>query len=246
MKRAGARSNLPWIYAGSVAVHVALGVVIALLPTPERSRVVPIDFADFKKKNEPPKPPSRSPPPPPKERGPKAPPRPEAIPAQAKVAEAPENETARRPGGGADGFADLGAVALDGAGAAVPGGGAVAVASPVRAVGAGKAIAHRVKQLVPVTQDDCTEPVAKPKVKMPGQITYTKEGQEAEIEGVVRVQVTVDETGKVIKASVISGLGYGLDERALAAARDTLFEPATLCGKPVVATKVLAFTFELR
>jgi protein TonB len=245
VKRAGARSNLLWIYAGSIAAHVALGVVIALLPTSERGRVVPIDFADFKKKNDPPKPP-RSPPPPPKERGPKAPPPPEAAPAQAEVAEEPAKETASRPGAGADGFADLGAVALDGAGAAAPSAGAAAGASPIRAVAAPKPIAHRVKQLVPVAQNDCTEPVAKPKVKTPGQITYTKEGQEAEIEGVVRVQVTVDETGRVITASLVSGLGYGLDERALAAARDTLFEPATLCGKPVVATKVLAFTFELR
>jgi hypothetical protein len=34
--------------------------------------------------------------------------------------------------------------------------------------------------------------------------------------------------------------------RARNRARDTLFEPATLCGSPVVATKVLAFNFELR
>jgi periplasmic protein TonB len=244
VKRSGSRSNLPWIYAGSIAAHVALGVVLALLPTQERGRVVPIDFADFKKKTEPPKPPLPLPPPPPKERGPKAPPPPQSAPAQAKVDEEPAKEPPRRSGSGADGFADLGAVALDGAGAAAHG--AVAIASPARAAAAPKAIAHRIKQLIPIAQNDCTEPVVKPKVKTPGQITYTKEGQEAEIEGVVRVQVTVDETGKVITASVISGLGYGLDERALAAARDTLFEPATLCRKPVVATKVLAFTFELR
>ncbi len=62
----------------------------------------------------------------------------------------------------------------------------------------------------------------------------------------VRVQVTVDETGNVLNARVLSGLGYGLDEIALKAARDTQFEPATLCGKPIVGTKILAFSFGLR
>jgi protein TonB len=62
----------------------------------------------------------------------------------------------------------------------------------------------------------------------------------------VKVQVTVDESGKVIAAHVISGLGYGLDDIALAAASATLFEPATLCGKPLVGTKILPFRFQLQ
>ena len=60
------------------------------------------------------------------------------------------------------------------------------------------------------------------------------------------MQVTVDESGKVIAAHVISGLGYGLDDIALAAASATLFEPATLCGKPLVGTKILPFRFQLQ
>jgi protein TonB len=244
VKRAGGRSIQPWIYAGSIAAHVAFGVVIALLPTPERSRVVAIDFADIKK-NDPPKPPL-APLPAPKEVKPKLQPPRSVAQAPANVAEQPAKETPRSPEVGADGFADLGKAPLGGEGEAVPDTAAAPVASSVRAVAAPKATAHRVKQLVALAQNDCAEPVVKPKVKTPGQITYTKEGQEAEIEGIVRIQVTVDETGKVITASVLTGLGYGLDERALAAARDTLFEPATLCGRPVLATKVLAFNFGLR
>jgi protein TonB len=46
------------------------------------------------------------------------------------------------------------------------------------------------------------------------------------------------------RARVVSGLGYGLDESALAAAKATIFEPATQCGKPVVGTTILPFRFE--
>jgi periplasmic protein TonB len=244
VRRAGARSRLPWIYAVSLGAHIALGLFLYLLPARENQRVVAIDLASFKKKPPPPKA-APEPPEPPREHRPKILAPSPAAPAPAKVAEAPVAEPAPQPSAGGEAVADLGAVALDGAGAVNRGAGA-GLRDGAHAASAPKPITHRIKQLAPAPQDECTEPIVKPKVKTPGQISYTKEGQEAEIEGVVRVQVTVDETGKVIAATVLSGLGYGLDERALAAARDSTFEPATLCGKPVVATKVLAFTFELR
>jgi protein TonB len=242
VKRAGGRAPQLWIYGGSIAVHVALGAILVLLPTPERSRVVAIDFADVKKKPAPPKPPA----------APVVQPRPSKArlaslpalaPAAPRAAAAPPSETSSRPSAApaaGDGFADLGAIALKGDGK-----GSATIASAAATPAAPRATAHRVKQLVAVA-DGCGEPLVKPKVRTAGQITYTNEGQEAEIEGVVRIQVTVDETGKVIAATVLAGLGYGLDERAVAAARDSVFEPGTLCGQPVVATKVLAFTFELR
>jgi protein TonB len=58
----------------------------------------------------------------------------------------------------------------------------------------------------------------------------------------VRIEVRIDETGAVIEARVLQGLGHGLDESALAAAKAFLFEPATACGKPVVGQ----VTFNLR
>jgi protein TonB len=71
------------------------------------------------------------------------------------------------------------------------------------------------------------------------------EARQADIEGVVRIEVTVDESGRVIAARVLSGLGYGLDESALIAAKASSFEPATKCGKPVVGTVVIPFRFEM-
>jgi protein TonB len=92
--------------------------------------------------------------------------------------------------------------------------------------------------------ETCSDPVVRPKRKIPVAPKYTMQARQAEIEGVVRVEVTVDETGHVLSARVLSGLGYGLDESALAAAKATVFEPATRCGKAIVGTAVLPFRFE--
>jgi protein TonB len=246
----GGRSILPWIYGGSIAGHLAFGVVTALLPTPERSEAVAIELADIKKKKEPPKPPPPPPPPPPKDDKPKPPPPRPAAQSQAKTLnEQPKAELPPMPEVGADGFADLGGVSLGGGGGegvAIAAAAPAAVAAAARAYAAPKATARRVEQLTAAATGGCSEPVVKPKSKRAGQVKYTKEAQLAEIEGVVRVQVTVDETGHVVRATLVSGLGYGLDEIAVKAANDTVFEPATLCGKPIVGTKILAFTFGLR
>ena len=47
------------------------------------------------------------------------------------------------------------------------------------------------------------------------ELRYPKEALEAKVEGTVSVRYTVDYKGKVIEASVISGLGHGCDEEAL-------------------------------
>ena len=44
---------------------------------------------------------------------------------------------------------------------------------------------------------------------------------------------------------VLEGLGHGLDEVALTAARAATFEPGTRCGKPTSATFVIAMRFAL-
>jgi periplasmic protein TonB len=151
-----------------------------------------------------------------------------------------------------DGFADLGGVALSNGG----GGDGVAIptaAGPRAAAGAGggggsapKAVTKKaVQQLAPAGPDACTQPVVRPRRSVGVQAKYTKEARQAEIEGLVRIEVTVDESGHVIAARILGGLGYGLDEAALDAAKKCVFEPATLCGKPVVGTAIVAQRFEL-
>ena len=98
----------------------------------------------------------------------------------------------------------------------------------------------------PIGPSTCSEAIVTPKGKTPGQVGYSKEAQLAEIEGVVKVQVHVDRTGKVTFARVVGGLGYGLDEIARAAAITTVFEPATRCGEAIEGSKTLRFRFELQ
>jgi protein TonB len=44
---------------------------------------------------------------------------------------------------------------------------------------------------------------------------------------------------------VIAGLGHGLDEAALEAARASTFEPGTRCGKAAVTTFTIGMRFSL-
>jgi protein TonB len=232
-----------WIYAGSVAFHVALAIGAGRIPRPKQSQVVAITLAEVKKK--PADKPKPLPPPPPREDKP-PPPRPR--PEQAKVA--PEAKTEAPPPATApaadDGFADVGvSMGNSGPGLPVPAATsqALAAAGPKLAATA-STTTHKVQQLAPERAEACVEPIVRPKRKAPVAPKYTMEARQAEIEGVVKVEVTVDETGNVIAAHVLSGLGYGLDESALAAARSSTFDPATRCGRPVIGTAILPFRFE--
>ena len=235
-----------------MAFHAALFTTVALIPKPERAEAAAIELADIKKKKEPPKPPPPPPPPPPQDK-PKPPPPPPRAQAQAKSA--PDSAKAAAPSSlmpmSEDGFADLGGVALGngggGDGVAIPTAGATRAAT---AGGGGssapKAVTKKaVQQLAPAGPDACTQPVVRPKRSVSVQAKYTKDARQAEIEGLVRIEVTVDESGRVIAARLLNGLGYGLDEAALDAAKKCVFEPATLCGKPVVGTAIVAQRFEL-
>lgn len=93
--------------------------------------------------------------------------------------------------------------------------------------------------------DECADPLVKPRPKSIAQPACTSSAREANVEGKVRVEVSVDEGGHVTGARLLAGLGYGLDEAALEAARRASFEPATRCGKPVSATFSIAMRFSL-
>jgi protein TonB len=61
----------------------------------------------------------------------------------------------------------------------------------------------------------------------------------------VRAEVLVNESGEVTSVRLLGGLGFGLDEAAMAAARRWRFSPATRCNKPVAAPFVIAMRFVL-
>lgn len=233
--------------------HAVLGAVTLALPRPKTNEIVAIQLAEAKKKAQPPKPAPPPPPPPPPQEKPKPKPAAPTHQDQAKVAPQAKTEALPPVTVGADGFADLG-LSLgnsDGPGIAIPtGSGAAGAGGDTAAANAAKAAKpeakHRVEQLaVAQGAEVCNEPVVKPKRQGFVVPKYTMEARTAEIEGVVRVEVTVDETGRVIRARVLSGLGYGLDDSAIQAAKQMTFSPATQCGKPVVGTAVVPFNFQL-
>jgi Ca-activated chloride channel family protein len=62
--------------------------------------------------------------------------------------------------------------------------------------------------------------------------------------GVVTVEVTLDEEGKVMTARAVSGNPF-LRQAAVDAARQARFSPTVLSGKPVQITGVITYTFSL-
>lgn len=74
---------------------------------------------------------------------------------------------------------------------------------------------------------------------------YSEEGTAAHIQGHVVFQIVVDERGKATQITVLSPLGFGLDERAREAIEQWEFKPAMKDGKPVkvFATVNVGFAF---
>lgn len=75
---------------------------------------------------------------------------------------------------------------------------------------------------------------------------YSSEARREGVEGVVVLALTLDASGHVEQARVIRGLGYGLDEAALRAARETRWAAATLDGAPVRSFRRFTVRFTLR
>jgi len=76
--------------------------------------------------------------------------------------------------------------------------------------------------------------------------SYSEEARRANIQGDVLMEVVVRADGTVGSARVTRGLGYGLDERAVAAVRQWRFAPARRLGVPVDVAVEVAMEFNLR
>lgn len=74
---------------------------------------------------------------------------------------------------------------------------------------------------------------------------YTEEARRAQIEGAVKLAAVLDANGAVSEIRVVRGLGYGLDERAIEAARQLRFVPAQKDGHRVSVRVFLEFKFTL-
>lgn len=75
---------------------------------------------------------------------------------------------------------------------------------------------------------------------------YTEAARAQKIQGTVVLAVLVTERGDVGSVWHLAGLGYGLDEAAVEAARQLKFSPATKDGKPVIYWTAVQIEFNLR
>jgi TonB family protein len=63
------------------------------------------------------------------------------------------------------------------------------------------------------------------------------------VEGSVIVEVTIDDHGSVVETKVVQPLGYGIEEKVLAAVRNWRFRPATIDGKAIPSQQDVYFHF---
>jgi protein TonB len=77
------------------------------------------------------------------------------------------------------------------------------------------------------------------------QPTYPPIAKAARASGTVTVQILVDESGRVVSASAVSGHPL-LQQAAVAAARQARFSPTLLSGQPVKVSGVITYNFVLQ
>jgi protein TonB len=74
---------------------------------------------------------------------------------------------------------------------------------------------------------------------------YTEEARRAQITGTVTLRVVFSRTGQVTNIRPVQSLSGGLTERAIAAARQIRFVPATRNGQAVSMYMQLEYNFNL-
>jgi TonB family protein len=74
---------------------------------------------------------------------------------------------------------------------------------------------------------------------------YTPQARREMIQGIVVLEVVVDENGEPGRISVLSPLGFGLDERAIQAVSRWKFEAGTKDGKPVATIITAEVNFRI-
>ncbi len=78
------------------------------------------------------------------------------------------------------------------------------------------------------------------------KVHYTEIARRAGVEGTVYIQAKITKNGDVVDATVLKGLGAGLDEEALNAVKLTKFVPGKQRGKPVNVKMTIPVKFVLK
>jgi TonB family protein len=80
---------------------------------------------------------------------------------------------------------------------------------------------------------ELTDDITPPRLLEVASPEYTDVAKKKKVEGTVVLDIVVDKKGNVVDAKVKKGLGYGLDESAVAAVKVWLYKPAEKDGQPV-------------
>ncbi|HEX9251476.1 MAG TPA: energy transducer TonB [Ignavibacteriaceae bacterium] len=78
------------------------------------------------------------------------------------------------------------------------------------------------------------------------KIRYPEIAKLAGIQGRVIIQAFIDESGSVVHAKVLNGIGGGCDEMAIDAVKQTKFNPGKQNGKPVKVQVTIPILFKLQ
>jgi TonB family protein len=70
--------------------------------------------------------------------------------------------------------------------------------------------------------------------------------QRPESEGVVKIEITIDERGEIVRKTVLQSLGPEIDSKCLAALENWRFQPATRNGAPIPSKQDAIFPFKAR
>lgn len=244
-------SFLKPVYVVSAAAHVALlGGMIALKP-PEKKNSESIGVMVSEKKKKKPEPeekpkPIEAPPEVLERKAFRAPPKPAAAPEPpAPEPAAPHAALNAAPDFG---ISMTGASGPAGVGVGIPvgpGGGNSQGVAKLTAAPPKEKTFGTVKEAIAPGDSPCIEEAIKPKPLGFAQPQYTDEARSAEVEGRVKLKLSVDAQGNVTDVQVLAGLGHGLDESSIATAKRIKFTPGSACSKPVGSSFVITFRFAL-
>ncbi len=224
------------LIGGSLLAHGGLVVALGGIRTPVAIEATSIEVTESKRQPPPAAQVEPPPPPPPVDEPPQRP-------RKAKAADAPPPPEAPPTATQPQALGNLPDFGLELSGGGGQGGIKVLAPGPTTRAPAAP-VAKTLSKAAPAKPTDaCADPPAKPKLLNLPQPVYTQAARASGLEGKVRVQLTVDESGKVVDVQALSSLGQGLDEAALAAARGATFEPAIRCGRPSRSTFTISIRF---
>ncbi len=105
--------------------------------------------------------------------------------------------------------------------------------------GGGGNLVVKTKTPAPIGPSEGVKILSKPRAN------YTDLARQNQVQGKVTLRVTFSANGSIGAIAVISGLGNGLTEQAIAAARGIRFEPAKRGGVPYSVTKPVEYSFTI-